>query len=74
MKIEIPELGNLSPFEAHAVKELAELKTDMKSLVGNGQPGRVAVLEKRMLKLVIAIVAIAGYVFGPKILTWALGF
>ncbi len=71
--VELPNLENLSPFEAHTVKELAELKTDMKSLVGNGQPGRVAILEGRVLKLAIGLVAIAAYEFGPKILTWALG-
>jgi hypothetical protein len=32
-------------FQAHVVEELAVLKTHMVSLVGNGQPGRIAKLE-----------------------------
>jgi len=67
-------LGSLTPFETHTVRELAELKTDMKALVGNGQPGRVTVLEKRLFKLIIAVAVIAALAFGPTILTWALGF
>ena len=74
MNIQSPDLGTLTPFEAHAVKELAELRTDMKSLVGNGQPGRVSILEKRVLKLIIAVAVIAALSFGPSILAWALGF
>ena len=64
---------SLTTFERHVVTELAELKTDMKSLVGNGQPGRVGKLESRMLKLIIAVAVLLIWVFGPTVISALLG-
>ena len=36
-------------FEARVLADLAVLKTQMKEVVGNGQPGRLAQLEFRLL-------------------------
>jgi hypothetical protein len=36
-------------FEAQVLADLAVLKTQMKEVVGNGQPGRLAQLESRLL-------------------------
>jgi hypothetical protein len=38
----------MSEFEKRVLEDLAELKTQMKSLLGNGQPGRIALLERRV--------------------------
>ena len=67
------ELSNLTPFESHTVEVLAELKTDMKSLVGNGQPGRVTKLEDKVFKLMIAVAVIAALALGPSLIGWLLG-
>lgn len=40
----------LSDFEAQVLADLAELKTQMRALVGNGQPGRLQKLEARVDK------------------------
>jgi hypothetical protein len=37
-------------FEAQVLADLAVLKTQMKEVVGNGQPGRLAQLESRLLE------------------------
>jgi hypothetical protein len=39
----------MSEFEAQVLADLAILKTQMKDVVGNGQPGRLAQLESRLL-------------------------
>jgi hypothetical protein len=39
----------MSDFEAQVLADLAVLKTQMKEVVGNGQPGRLAQLESRLL-------------------------
>jgi hypothetical protein len=39
----------MSDFEAQVLADLAVLKTQMKEIVGNGQPGRLAQLESRLL-------------------------
>jgi hypothetical protein len=36
-------------FEAQVLADLAVLKSQMKEVVGNGQPGRLAQLESRLL-------------------------
>jgi hypothetical protein len=38
----------MSEFERQVLADLAELKTQMKALLGNGQPGRIALLERRV--------------------------
>lgn len=38
-------------FREHVIGSLAELKADMKTLIGNGQPGRVGKLEAAVAKL-----------------------
>jgi hypothetical protein len=39
----------MSDFEAAVLADLAVLKSQMKEVVGNGQPGRLAQLESRVL-------------------------
>lgn len=39
----------MSDFEAQVLADLSVLKSQMKEVVGNGQPGRLAVLEGRIL-------------------------
>ena len=39
----------MTDFEAQVLADLSVLKTQMKEIVGNGQPGRLARLEGRML-------------------------
>jgi hypothetical protein len=39
----------MSDFEAQVLADLAVLKTQMKEVVGNGQPGRLTQLESRVL-------------------------
>jgi len=38
----------MTDFEAEVLASLTELKTQMKELLGNGQPGRLARLEGRI--------------------------
>jgi hypothetical protein len=38
----------MNDFEKQVLEDLAELKTQMKALLGNGHPGRIAVLERRV--------------------------
>jgi hypothetical protein len=40
----------LSDFELQVLADLAELKTQMRVVVGNGQPGRIQKLEARVEK------------------------
>lgn len=39
----------MTEFEAQVLADLSVLKNQMKDLVGNGQPGRVAHIEARIL-------------------------
>jgi hypothetical protein len=39
----------MSDFEAQVLADLCVLKSQMKEVVGNGQPGRLALLEGRIL-------------------------
>ena len=39
----------MTDFEAQVLADLAVLKSQMKEVVGNGQPGRLAQLESRLL-------------------------
>jgi hypothetical protein len=39
----------MSDFEAQVLADLCVLKSQMKEVVGNGQPGRLALLEGRVL-------------------------
>ena len=38
----------MTDFESQVLADLSVLKTQMKEIVGNGQPGRLAQLETRM--------------------------
>jgi hypothetical protein len=40
----------MTDFEAQVLADLCVLKTQMKEIVGNGQPGRLCHLETRMLE------------------------
>ena len=58
-------------FRMHVMESLGELKTDMKSLVGNGQPGRVSKLESKVDKLEwYAAVCIGAGMFGSYLIHW----
>lgn len=60
-------------FQTHVIENLAELKVNMHNLVGNGQPGRVSVLEAEVKALgkwrwlitggILAVTAIIHFVF-----------
>jgi hypothetical protein len=39
----------MTEFEAQVLADLSVLKSQMKDLLGNGQPGRVAQIESRLL-------------------------
>jgi hypothetical protein len=57
-------------FKARVLADLAELKKDMHHLVGNGQPGRVATIEKRVEWLIIAVVILGlsvGGAYAPNL-------
>jgi hypothetical protein len=41
-------MKKISDFEAQVLADLAELKTQMRALLGNGQPGRLRLLEQRV--------------------------
>jgi len=38
----------MTEFEAQVLADLSVLKTQMKDLIGNGQPGRIARMEARL--------------------------
>ena len=38
----------MTEFEKEVLEHLTELRTEMRALVGNGQPGRLQLLEKRV--------------------------
>jgi hypothetical protein len=40
----------VTDFEGQVLADLSVLKTQMKEIVGNGQPGRLAQVESRMLE------------------------
>ena len=40
----------MTEFERQVLEDLTELKTQMKTLVGNGQPGRIQQLEQRVTR------------------------
>jgi hypothetical protein len=44
--------GDFNSFARDTGERVSALETDMYGLVGNGQPGRVAVLERSVAKLV----------------------
>jgi hypothetical protein len=41
-------MQTLIDFEAQVIADLGELKAQMRSLIGNGQPGRIKELEARV--------------------------
>lgn len=47
------------------ITTLSELKTDMKSIVGNGRPGRLDTLEAKVFWIIVYGVAVAVLVLGP---------
>jgi len=38
----------MNEFESHVLSDLAELKTHMRSIIGNGNPGRLQRLESQV--------------------------
>lgn len=52
-------------FESHVVDALARLETTMHSLVGNGQPGRIDILEGKVNKIIYIGIGSAVAIFGP---------
>jgi hypothetical protein len=60
-RVTIPE------FEQQVLADLAQLKTQMKVLLGNGQPGRIQVLENRvehheaLVQRAVGMGALAGF-------------
>jgi len=52
-------------FEQHVIDSLARLETNMATLTGS--EGRVTVLEKRVLQLIIGTVVLAVLALGPAV-------
>ena len=46
-------------FKQQVLQDLAVLKSDMYKLVGNGQPGRIKLLEDRVFYVILAIIGLA---------------
>jgi len=60
------DVSEPNPFEATVLRSLATLETQMEELVGNGQPGRISSLERRVARhdKVLWLVTGAGAVIG----------
>ena len=43
-----PNLVGLTEFEEHVLNDLAELKTNMRWIIGNGNPGKIQEIEQRV--------------------------
>jgi hypothetical protein len=59
-------------FQSHVIDSLARLETNMKDLVGNGQPGRVKILENEVSSLKKARWTFAGIIVGATAVISAL--
>ena len=63
-------------FQREVLESLTELKTNMHTLIGNGQPGRVGNLEKRMSNVEMLVykmiggLVLAGALFGIVKMVW----
>jgi hypothetical protein len=51
----------MTEFEARILADLSVLKTQMKEIVGNGQPGRLAQIERRISEHERAVQRIKGF-------------
>lgn len=73
-----PGRAAIPEFEQRVLEDLAELKTQMRALMGNGQPGRIQVLEGRvehheaLVQRAVGIGALAGFL--TTMLNLALGY
>ena len=70
MKHYNPDIDN---FEAHVIEVLAELQADMKSLVGNGQPGRITKIETNVFRMAILLAVVTALTLGPGLIGLLLG-
>ena len=52
-------MGNSEEFENKVIADLAVLKASMKTLVGNGQPGRISKIEDRVFWLILTCIVLA---------------
>jgi hypothetical protein len=43
-----PSICTLTDFEQKVLSDLAELKTDMRWIIGNGNPGKIQEIEERV--------------------------
>lgn len=62
-----------TPFEQHVTDSLARLETNMKALVGNGQPGRISIIERKVSALIVVAALLAAAILGqhaPAIISW----
>lgn len=50
----------MTEFEKQVLADLATLKTEMKNLLGNGQPGRLRQIEQRVEKHEALVQRVAG--------------
>ena len=55
---------NPKQFQDHVIAALAKLDTQMTSLLGNGQPGRISTLEDEMEDLKQARWTLGGWILG----------
>lgn len=60
-------------FQQQVISDLSELKTNMASLIGNGQPGRIGSLERevknhsKIINRVIGALIVINFLFGAGI-------
>ena len=63
-------MQTLIDFEAQVLADLGELKAQMRSLMGNGQPGRIRELEARVERHEAYVQKISGiFALGGALLT-----
>src|SRR5207237_1485872 len=55
-----PSAEQLDDWRIELTKDMAEVKTMLKTLVGNGQPGKIAIMETRIGSLETAKNRLAG--------------
>ena len=63
----------MTDFEQHVTDSLARLETSMYSLIGNGQPGRIAQIERKVTALIVAVIILSSTVLGSHaatIISW----
>jgi len=64
----------MNEFEGQVLTDLSVLKSQMDSLIGNGQPGRLCVLEARVEKHELGMQRVRGFVLASGVLLTVVEF